>query len=189
MLQRDGDMTVGPLVRDMSLLLRHTTPAAMPFVLLQESLHRQTEVSEGRRWGQGTLWSVFWWLCNSMSPGRDLGQCSGAFKCLPALDTSPYFTTTHRIQAVQEIGCNRYVVTLRKNLTMWNHHICLSCRMVRWETPSPSFTGELNRVCLQGWPGVKWDPLAFQRQVCWQELRNDCKTTKQRTNVATVILK
>lgn len=190
MLQRDSEMTVGPLMRDTSLLLRHRTPAAMPFVLLQEPLHRQTEVSEGRTKGLGTLWSVFWWLCNAMSPGRDLGQCSGAFEYLPAPDTSPYFTTMHHIQAVQEIGCNRYVVMLRKNLTMWNHHSCLSCRMVRWETPHLLLQVNWTDCASKGDQG--WDEtlsLTSQRQVCWQELRKDCKTTKQSRNVATVILK
>lgn len=105
-------------------------------------------MSEGRRWGSGhvVLCDLVSVQCNAMSPGRDLSQCSGAFECLPAPDTFPYCTRIRRIQAVQEIGCNRYAVTLRKNLTVKSRLFMLQNGQMR--DPSPPFTGELNRLCV-----------------------------------------
>lgn len=154
-LQRESGMT-GGLMRDVSLLLQ------CPLYLPRSPCRDRQEVREGRRWGQGKLCYAVWWLCNAVSPSRDLSQCSSALQGLPAPDTSSYFTRMHRTQAVQEIGCNRFVVILRKKKT--NNQTCVksACLFILWNghmrEPSPSFTSKMYRLSLQEWWGTKPRP-------------------------------
>lgn len=129
--------------------------------------------------------------CAMLCPQADLSQCSSAPQALPAPDTSPYFTRMHCTQAVQEIGCNRFVVILRKKKkTVWNQHICLSYGMVRWESPHLLSWVNCTDCAFKGDEGQnKTISLTSQRQVCWQESRKNCTTARQRRNVAMIILK
>lgn len=186
-LQRESGMT-GGLMRDVSLLLQ------CPLYLPRSPCRDRQEVREGRRWGQGKLCYAVWWLCNAVSPSRDLSQCSSALQGLPAPDTSSYFTRMHRTQAVQEIGCNRFVVILRKKKQttkpVWNQHVCLSYGMVIWESPHLLSPVKCTDCPSKSDEGQNQDhPSHLSAATVLSGIRKNCKTAKQRRNLAMVILK